>query len=84
MESYRRNERILCRLFITVVAITEKGTDWRQGVLSTYNGQQLGLYTQRMIRNHQFKYIWSTTDVDGLYNLKKDPAELLMGKRSLR
>lgn len=51
-------------------------TDWRKEVVSTYNGQQFGLYTQRMIRNRRWKYIWNTTDVDELYNLKNDPIEL--------
>ncbi|MGI6705525.1 MAG: sulfatase-like hydrolase/transferase [Clostridia bacterium] len=50
--------------------------DWRTEVVSTYNGQQFGLYTQRMIRNRKWKYIWNTTDVDELYNLEEDPHEL--------
>lgn len=49
---------------------------WRDEVVSTYNGQQFGLYTQRMIRNHDFKYIWNTTDIDELYDLQQDPEEL--------
>lgn len=51
--------------------------DWRKEVVSTYNGQQFGLYTQRMIRDKKWKYIWNTTDVDELYNLEEDPGELL-------
>src|SRR5699024_8653166 len=51
--------------------------DWRNEVISTYNGQQFGLYTQRMIRNKNCKYIWNTTDVDELYNLYDDPNELV-------
>ena len=54
----------------------EKAADWRTEAVSTYNGQQFGLYTQRMIRNHDWKYIWNTTDIDELYDLKKDPHEL--------
>ncbi|OXM83790.1 sulfatase-like hydrolase/transferase [Paenibacillus rigui] len=50
--------------------------DWRKEVVSTYNGQQFGLYTQRMLRTDQWKYIWNTTDVDELYDLKQDPYEL--------
>lgn len=52
-------------------------TDWRNYLVSTYNGQQFGLYTQRMIRNKQWKYIWNTTDVDELYDLVEDPSELV-------
>lgn len=50
---------------------------WRQEVVSTYNGQQFGLYTQRMIRDSRWKYIWNTTDVDELYDLQADPGELV-------
>ena len=49
----------------------------------TFNGQQCGLYTQRMLRNNRWKYIWNTTDIDELYNLKDDPHELenLIGEK---
>lgn len=50
--------------------------DWRQEVVATYNGQQFGLYTQRMIRSKHWKYIWNTTDTDELYDLTDDPNEL--------
>ncbi|MCO5238440.1 MAG: sulfatase-like hydrolase/transferase [Chitinophagaceae bacterium] len=50
--------------------------DWRQYAFSDYNGQQFGLYVQRMIRNDQLKYIWNLTDVDELYDLQKDPWEM--------
>lgn len=51
--------------------------DWRKEVVSTYNGQQFGLYTQRMIRNNKWKYIWNTTDIDELYDMENDPNELI-------
>lgn len=54
----------------------EKVEDWRKEVVSTYNGQQFGLYTQRMIRDDRWKYIWNTTAEDELYNLEEDPWEL--------
>lgn len=50
--------------------------DWRQQVVSTYNGQQFGLYVQRMLRDESWKYIWNPTDVDELYDLSGDPHEL--------
>jgi arylsulfatase A-like enzyme len=28
-----------------------------------------------MIRNNDWKYIWNTTDIDELYDLRKDPHE---------
>jgi len=51
--------------------------DWRREVVSTYNGQQFGLYTQRMLRTEGWKYVWNTTDVDELYDLNADPDELV-------
>ncbi|HBP39121.1 MAG TPA: sulfatase [Clostridiales bacterium] len=54
----------------------ERPDDWRQEIVSTYNGQQLGLYTQRMIRTRRWKYIWNATDIDELYDLAADPDEL--------
>lgn len=59
---------------------------WRKEAVSTYNGQQFGLYTQRMIRNERWKYIWNTTDVDELYDMQTDPYELQnrIGDESLK
>lgn len=55
----------------------EEPPDWRDAVVSTYNGQQFGLYTQRMIRTDRWKYVWNLTDVDELYDLADDPGELI-------
>ncbi|OBZ12661.1 sulfatase-like hydrolase/transferase [Bacillus sp. FJAT-26390] len=54
----------------------EEPLDWRDAVVSTYNGQQFGLYTSRMIRIANWKYIWNLTDVDELYDMTGDPGEL--------
>lgn len=48
----------------------------REFAFSTYNGQQFGLFCQRMIRDKKYKYIWNATDVDEMYDLKSDPHEL--------
>ncbi|MGV2984699.1 sulfatase-like hydrolase/transferase [Microbacterium sp. AGC85] len=48
----------------------------RDHIISTYNGQQFGLFTQRMIRSRQWKYVWNPTDIDELYDLEGDPFEL--------
>lgn len=48
----------------------------RKYVISSYNGQQFGLYTQRMIRDNNYKFIWNLTDISEFYDLCKDPAEL--------
>ena len=47
----------------------------RDAVVSTFNGQQFGLYTMRMIKCGSWKYIWNPTDVDELYDLEHDPGE---------
>jgi len=55
---------------------SDPGEPWRTATVSTFNGQQFGLYTQRAIRTARWKYIWNATDVDELYDLDEDPAEL--------
>lgn len=49
----------------------------RHCAVSTFNGQQFGLYSIRMYRDDSYKYIFNTADVDELYDLKKDPGELV-------
>lgn len=51
--------------------------EWRKEIACTYNGQQFGLYTQRMVRNTKWKYVWNTTDIDELYNIEDDPNEMV-------
>ena len=54
----------------------ETNPDPRECASSTYNGQQFGLYCQRMIRDRKFKYVWNPTDVDELYDMESDPYEM--------
>lgn len=54
----------------------EKPTDWRQEIMSTFNGQQFGLYSQRMLRTKKWKYVWNNMDIDELYHLEDDKGEL--------
>ncbi len=48
----------------------------RQEIQCAYHGAQFGLYSQRMIRDTHWKYIWNPTDVDELYDVLQDPWEL--------
>jgi len=48
----------------------------RKYALTTYNGQQFGLYSQRMIRDHKWKYVFNPADTDELYDMENDPDEL--------
>jgi arylsulfatase A-like enzyme len=48
----------------------------RQDVYAMYHGCQFGLFTQRMVRDYHWKYVWNATAEDELYHLSSDPAEL--------
>lgn len=48
----------------------------RPDVFSMYYGNQFGFYTQRMVRDRRWKYVWNATAEDELYDLESDPAEL--------
>jgi arylsulfatase A-like enzyme len=54
----------------------ETDREWRQDVFATYHGNQFGLYSQRMVRNRCWKYVWNATAEDELYDLASDPGEL--------
>lgn len=53
----------------------QKVDSWRKYAFSNYNGQQFGLFVQRMIRDNRYKYVWNPTDTDEFYDLQKDPDE---------
>jgi arylsulfatase A-like enzyme len=48
----------------------------REDVFAAYHGNQMGLYSQRMIFDGFWKYIWNATAEDEFYNLSEDPFEL--------
>jgi arylsulfatase A-like enzyme len=48
----------------------------RREIVSTYFGNQFGLYSQRMLRDRRYKYVWNLTAEDELYDLAQDPGEL--------
>ncbi|HEY65623.1 MAG TPA: sulfatase-like hydrolase/transferase [Caldilineae bacterium] len=48
----------------------------RQDIFATYHGNQFGLYSQRMVRDRRWKYVWNATAEDELYDLESDPGEL--------
>jgi arylsulfatase A-like enzyme len=45
--------------------------------MTTFNGAQFGLFTQRALTERRYKYIWNATDVDELYDLREDPDEMV-------
>jgi len=53
------------------------GGKWaRDYAVSTYNGQQFGLYSVRCIKTDGCKYVWNLSDIDEFYDLGADPYEL--------
>ncbi|MEZ4868386.1 MAG: sulfatase-like hydrolase/transferase [Caldilineaceae bacterium] len=52
-------------------------TGARPDIYTTYHGNQFGLYSQRMVRDPHWKYIWNATAEDELYDLDRDPGELV-------
>jgi arylsulfatase A-like enzyme len=52
------------------------GDTGREDIFSMYHGNQFGLYSQRMVRDRRWKYVWNATAEDELYDLVEDPGEL--------
>jgi len=52
------------------------GSTGRSDIFAMYCGNQFGGYTQRMVRDRRWKYVWNATDTDELYDLEQDPGEL--------
>jgi arylsulfatase A-like enzyme len=50
--------------------------EWPDALVAEYHGDEFGLYTQRMVRAGRYKSVYNTPDVDELYDLRRDPAEL--------
>jgi arylsulfatase A-like enzyme len=66
----------------SLVPLLENGGDlptdaeWADSTFAQYHGDEFGLYTQRMVRTAQYKYVYNGPDIDELYDLEADPAEL--------
>lgn len=54
----------------------EPRNEWMSEIFAEYHGDEFGLYSQRMIRTKEFKYIYNTPGIDELYDLEEDPHEL--------
>ena len=48
----------------------------RQDIFASYHGNQFGSFSQRMLRDRRWKYVWNATAEDELYDLQSDPGEL--------
>jgi arylsulfatase A-like enzyme len=49
---------------------------WRDAVFNQCNGVEV-YYTQRFVRTERYKFVYNPTDVDELYDLHKDPYEMI-------
>lgn len=63
--------------FVGVNLVDELAQPTRADIFSTYYGNQLGLYSQRMVRDRRWKYVWNATAEDELYDLEQDPGEIV-------
>lgn len=53
-------------------------TDEKRGrvdIYSSFSGNQFGSFSQRMLRDRHWKYVWNACAEDELYNLDTDPGE---------
>ncbi|OAQ51568.1 hypothetical protein HTG_16050 [Natrinema mahii] len=50
--------------------------EWPDSTFAQYHGDEFGLYSQRMVRTAAYKYVYNGPDIDELYDLEADPAEL--------
>lgn len=51
-------------------------TGWRESLISQFHGDEFGLYSQRMIRQGDFKLVYNPNDLRELYDLATDPYEM--------
>jgi len=50
--------------------------DWPESVYAEFHGDEFGLYSQRMVRSERYKFVYNVPDINELYDLVEDPAEL--------
>jgi arylsulfatase A-like enzyme len=59
-----------------VPLLRDPSAPWRDDLMSEFHGHRY-LYSQRMLRWSSFKYVYNPSDEDELYDLSKDPHELV-------
>lgn len=50
---------------------------WREVLGCEFHGDEVGLFTSRLIRYRNFKYVYNPHAIDELYDLESDPYELV-------
>ena len=56
--------------------LTGRDPAWYDSVYSEYHGDVWGMYTQRMVRTKDWKYVYNPYDADELYDMVHDPYEM--------
>jgi len=56
--------------------LADEDHERRDAVFAQYHGDEMGLYSQRMVRTERYKYVFNAPDIDELYDLVADPHEL--------
>jgi arylsulfatase A-like enzyme len=54
----------------------ETPADWPDDVFAEFHGYESALFTQRMVRTRNWKYIYNPGAEDELYDVASDPGEL--------
>jgi arylsulfatase A-like enzyme len=54
----------------------ETPSNWREAIFEQLNGVEL-YYTQRIVMTRDYKYVYNGFDFDELYDLKRDPHEMV-------
>jgi len=57
-------------------ALQDADREERGAVFGEYHGDEMGYYSQRMVRTKRYKYVFNAPDIDELYDLGSDPHEL--------
>lgn len=49
----------------------------RDSIFCQYFGTESGLFSQRMVRDYRYKYVFNPTSIDEFYDLQTDPVEFV-------
>ncbi len=60
-----------------LIPVTQGESNGRTDIYSTFSGNQFGGYSQRMVRDERWKYVWNATAEDELYDCSNDVGELI-------
>ena len=61
---------------ILPLMMSDTPADWRDEMHTQFNGVEV-YYTQRQIFTHDWKYVYNAFDFDELYDLQRDPHEMV-------